>query len=74
MTLARARELLAKHAEFGGGYQRHGARLVLAEVLREHGQEAVDALIRELALDEIFGFEPGARFAVPGAGGERTGD
>ena len=66
MTLERARELLAKQAAFGGGYQRNGARLVLAEVGREHGQAAVDALIRELRLDSVFGFAPGTRFATPG--------
>lgn len=66
MTLERARELLAKQVEFGGGYQRNGARLVLAEVSREHGQPAVDALIRELGLDSVFGFAPGTRFETPG--------
>lgn len=67
MTLERARELLSKQASFGGGYQRHGARLVLAEVSREHGQGAADALIRELRLDEVFGFEAGIRFEAPSA-------
>jgi hypothetical protein len=31
-------------------------------VQREHGQDAVDQLIRELQLDQVFGFEPGTRF------------
>lgn len=66
MTLERARELLARQAAFGGGYQRHGARLVLAEVARTHGQVAVDALIVELRLDRVFGFAPGTRFEAPG--------
>jgi len=56
MTLARARELLAVQADFGGFYNRNAARLILAEVVREHGQAAADALIGELALDRIFGF------------------
>jgi len=56
MTFARARELLAVQAGFGGFYNRNAARLILAEVVREHGQSAADALIRELALDRIFGF------------------
>jgi hypothetical protein len=34
----------------------------LSEVQREHGQAAVDQLIRELQLEQIFGFEPGTRF------------
>lgn len=58
MTLEKARQLLAAQAGFGGGYNRHGARLILAEVQREHGQAAVDALIRELQLEAVFGFTP----------------
>jgi hypothetical protein len=61
MTLDKARQLLAAQAGFGGGYNRNGAKLVIAEVIREHGQEAADALIRELRLDEIFKFEPGKK-------------
>lgn len=66
MTLVRARQLLATQAGFGGGYNRHGARLILAEVAREHGQQAVDQLIRELRLDEVFGIAPGTNFGPPG--------
>lgn len=62
MTLARARELLEAQIAFGGGYNRHGARLILADVAREHGQGAVDRLIRELRLDEVFGIAPGTTF------------
>lgn len=62
MTLTKARELLATQAGFGGGYNRYGARLILAEVAREHGQGAVDRLIRELRLDEVFGIAPGTAF------------
>jgi hypothetical protein len=58
MTLDKARELLAVQAGFGGGYNRNGARLILAEVVREHGQVAADRLIRELRLDEMFGLQP----------------
>lgn len=61
MTLEKARQLLATQAGFGGGYNRHGARLILAEVQREHGQAAVDALIRELQLETVFGFTPDSR-------------
>jgi hypothetical protein len=52
--------LLATQAGFGGGYNRHGARLILAEVQREHGQAAADALIRELQLEAVFGLAPGS--------------
>ena len=59
MTLEKARQLLGTQAGFGGGYNRNGARLILAEVAKEHGQAAADALIRELRLDEVFGFTSG---------------
>jgi hypothetical protein len=58
MTLEKARQLLATQVAFGGGYNRHGARLILADVQREHGQAAADALIRELGLEALFGFAP----------------
>ncbi len=59
MTLEKARQLLGTQVSFGGGYNRNSARLILAEVAREHGQDAADALIRELRLDEVFGLTPG---------------
>ena len=62
MTLEKARQLLAVQADFGGFYNCNAAKLILAEVNREHGQEAVDTLVRELRLDEIFGFAPGTEF------------
>ena len=65
MTLEKARELLAVQADMGGGYNRNGARLILAEVQREHGQQAVDGFIRELDLEQVFGFKPGTQFTAP---------
>jgi hypothetical protein len=65
MTLEKARELLAVQADMGGGYNRNGARLILAEVQREHGQKAVDGFIREFDLEQLFGFKPGAHFTTP---------
>lgn len=62
MTLDKARQLLGVQAGFGGSYNANGARLILAEVCREHGQAAADALIRELHLERIFGFVPGTKF------------
>ena len=59
MTLEKARQLLVTQADFGGGYNRNSARLILVEVAREHGQPAADKLIRELRLDEIFGLTTG---------------
>lgn len=49
-------------ADFGGFYNANSAKLILSEVMREHGQQAVDRLIAELGLDGIFGFKPGTRF------------
>ena len=49
-------------ADFGGFYNANGAKLILAEVQREHGQSAVNALISELELERIFGFAPGTKF------------
>ncbi|MEN8108390.1 MAG: hypothetical protein ABFS22_10320 [Pseudomonadota bacterium] len=65
MTLEKARELLAVQADMGGGYNRNGARLILAEVQRDHGQAVVDAFIREFDLETLFGFKPGTTFRTP---------
>lgn len=65
MTLDKARELLETQADFGGFYNRHGSKLILAEVMREHGQQAVDRFIVDLKLDEIFQFQPGDIFETP---------
>lgn len=62
MTLEKARQLLKVQASFGGFYNANGSKLILKEVFREHGQEAVDQLIRELELERIFGFKPGTVF------------
>jgi hypothetical protein len=48
-------------AGFGGGYDRHGARLILAEVVREHGQAAADRLVRDLDLERALGIAPRSR-------------
>jgi hypothetical protein len=66
MTLERARELIGIQLQFGGGYNRNAARLILGEVQREHGQGAVDDLIRELNLEAVFGLQPGTDFSGTG--------
>jgi hypothetical protein len=66
MTLERARELIGTQLQFGGGYNRNAVRLILAEVQREHGQGAVDDLIRELNLEAVFGLKPGTDFSGVG--------
>ena len=62
MTLERAKELLTVQAGFGGPYNANSAKLILSEVMREHGQQAVGGLIGELELERIFGFKPGTHF------------
>jgi len=62
MTLEKATQLLKVQADFGGFYNANSAKLILAEVSREHGQAAVDRLVRELNLDKVFGFEAGMHF------------
>ncbi len=62
MTMERAKQLLRVQAGFGGSYNANSSKLILSEVMKEHGQQAVDELIVGLALDRIFGFKPGTRF------------
>ena len=59
MTLDKARELIAVQVEMGGGYNRNSVRVILTEVKKDLGQEAVDGLIRGFSLDELFGIQPG---------------
>lgn len=70
MTLERARQLLQVQAGFGSGYNRNGARLVLAEVAREHGRAAAERLVRELHLDRTLGI---AADDIPGSRDPGTG-
>ena len=65
MNIDRARELLQVQVGLRSGYNRNSARLIMAEIQREHGQSAVDRLIRELDLETAFGFKPGTEFKVP---------
>lgn len=64
MTIDKARELLATQVSMGGGYNRNGAKLILAEIEKLHGQPAMDKLIVELGLEAIFGFKPGEKIFV----------
>jgi len=66
MTLDKARELIQVQLAFGGGYNRNAVRLILAEISNEHGQGAVDRLIRELDLEEKFGLTAGTDFSGVG--------
>lgn len=64
MTINKARELLSVQASFGGGYQRNATQLILAEVQKDHGQQAVDQFISEFNFEELFGFTPGKPIKV----------
>ena len=66
MTLDKARELTQAQLGFGGGYNRNAVRLILAEISNEHGQQAVDRLIRELDLEARFGLTVGTDFSGVG--------
>ena len=65
MTLERARKLLEIQVYIGQGYNRNSAKLILAEVQREHGQDATDRLIAELDMEVVFGFNTGQIFKSP---------
>ena len=58
MTLEKARQLLQVQLDFGGGRNRNGAKLILEDVIREHGQDVANKLIAEMQLDKAFGFFP----------------
>ncbi len=62
MTLEKAHELIAMHAGLGSGYNRNAARMVLGEVMRDFGQETVDALIKEYQLEQQWEIKPGTVF------------
>jgi len=62
MTLDKAKELLSVQAGFSSGYNRNSAKLILAEVEREHGQEAAQKLVKEYNLGQLFGFRPDQSF------------
>ena len=66
MTLDKARELIEVQLSFGGGYNRKAVRLIMAETSNEHGQGAVDRLIRELGQEEKFGMSAGSDFSGVG--------
>ncbi|VAX08138.1 hypothetical protein MNBD_GAMMA25-420 [hydrothermal vent metagenome] len=64
MTIDRARELLSIQTGMSSGYNRNSAMLILAEIQTEHGQAAVDRLIRELELERHFSIKPGEKIII----------
>jgi len=59
MTLEKSCELIATHFSLGRSCNRNAARTVSVEVVRKHGQQAVDSLIREYGLDKQWKINPG---------------
>ncbi len=64
MTIDRARELLSIQTSMSSGYNRNSAMLILSEIQTEHGQAAVDRLIRELDLEKHFAIKPGEKIII----------
>ena len=62
MTLDKAREIIADHVFIAGGYNQTATKMILGELNKDQGQQAVDQIIREFKLDELWGFMPGTRF------------
>ncbi len=62
MTLEKAHELIAMHVEPGSGYNRCAGRMVPGEVMRDHGQPAVEQLIRDHGMEQKRGIKPGTHF------------
>ncbi len=62
MTLERVQELLLIQAGFGSFYNGTSVKLFLSEAQKEHGQVAVEQLIRDCGLQQVFDSKPGTRF------------
>ncbi|MDH5472674.1 MAG: hypothetical protein OEY87_08745 [Gammaproteobacteria bacterium] len=62
MTLEKAREIIKDHVFIAGGYNQTATKMVLGELNKDAGQQAVDQIIREFKLDELWGFMPGTHF------------
>ena len=63
MTIDKAREFIQVQVGFGSGYNRNATKLILAEVEKVHGAEAVHRLIDEFRLDELFDLKKGMKFS-----------
>ncbi len=62
MTLDKAREMIADHVAISGGYNQTSTKIILGELQNDKGQSAVDSVIREFKLEELWGFVPGTKF------------
>lgn len=66
MNIDRARELIQVQLQFGSGYNRNAVRMILGEMQRTQGQQAVDSLIREFDLEQHYGLRVGSDFSRVG--------
>ncbi|MCW8943563.1 MAG: hypothetical protein OQL27_02250 [Sedimenticola sp.] len=66
MNIDRAKELILVQLQFSSGYNRNAVRMILGDVQRTFDQQAVDALINELGLDQSFGLKVGTDFSKVG--------
>lgn len=66
MEIDRARELIRVQLQFGSGYNRNAVRMILGEMQRTQGQQAVDGLIREFDLEQHYGLRVGSDFSSVG--------
>ena len=62
VTIDKANELIAMHVQMGSFYNRNAVKMILGEVNRDHGQGAVDRLIRDHKLEELWQFKQGTVF------------
>ena len=62
MTLEKAREMISTHVQMGSGYNRTATIMVLGELNKDQGQAAVDQIIHEFRLDELWDLQPGTQF------------
>ncbi len=62
MTLEKAREMITDHVAIAGGYNQTSTKMILGELQNDEGQQAVDTVIREFGLQELWGFSPGTKF------------
>lgn len=66
MNIDRARELIQVQLQFGSGYNRNAVRMILGEMQRTQGQQAVDSLIQEFDLELHYGLRVGTDFSRVG--------
>lgn len=54
MTIDEAHQLLEQQLNLSSGYSRNSLRMLLSQVLREHGEEVAQSLITHYQLDQQY--------------------